>query len=159
MLLISAHTSNARTLAARYSLAETWSRRRWKRLLIWSWAERNRCACRADLKRFICRSRRRVGWCEFSARLLSPLCRACSTPGISSFFAAGWPARRSGPQPPGGRPLLGGGIARQLVRDQHARRPSLPLEQLAQQTLGGLLVAPALHQHLEHEAGLVDRPP
>jgi hypothetical protein len=44
--------------------------------------------CRADLKRFICRSRRRVGWCEFSARLLRPLCRRCSTPGISSFFAA-----------------------------------------------------------------------
>src|SRR3954454_13919206 len=86
---MSAHTSNARALAARYSLAETWSRRRWKRLLIWSWAERNRCAWRADLKRFICRSRRRVGWCEFSALLFRPLCRRCSTPGISSRFAAG----------------------------------------------------------------------
>ncbi len=32
--LISAHVSNARALAARYSLAGTWSRRRWKRLLI-----------------------------------------------------------------------------------------------------------------------------
>jgi hypothetical protein len=41
---------------------------------IWSWAERKRCACRADLKRFICRPRRRVGWCEFSARLFRPLC-------------------------------------------------------------------------------------
>ena len=86
--LMSAHTPNARALAARYSLAETWSRRRWKRLPIWSWAERKRCAWPADLKRFICRSRRRVGWCEFSARLLRPLCRRCSTPGISSFFAA-----------------------------------------------------------------------
>jgi Kelch motif len=86
--LMSAHTPNARALAARYSLAETWSRRRWKRLLIWSWAERKRCAWPVDLKRFICRSRRRVGWCEFSARLLRPLCRRCSTPGISSFFAA-----------------------------------------------------------------------
>src|SRR5918993_493687 len=28
--LMSAHTSNARALAARYSLAVTWSRRRWK---------------------------------------------------------------------------------------------------------------------------------
>jgi hypothetical protein len=42
--LISAHVSNARALTARYWLAVTWSRGRWKRLLIWSWAERNRCA-------------------------------------------------------------------------------------------------------------------
>ena len=69
-------------------LALAWSRRRWKRLAIWSWAERKRCACRADLNRFICRSRRRVGWCEFSARLFSPLCWRCSTPGITSRFAA-----------------------------------------------------------------------
>ena len=86
--LMSAHALNARALAARYSLAVTWSRRRWKRLAIWSWAERKRCACRADLKRFICRSRRRVGWCEFSARLFRPLCWRCSTPGITSRFAA-----------------------------------------------------------------------
>ena len=32
-------------------------------------AERKRCACLADLKRRIFFSRRRVGWCEFSARL------------------------------------------------------------------------------------------
>src|SRR5918997_1172389 len=62
--LTSAHVSKARVRAARYRTAVTWSRRRWKRLLIWSWAERKRCACRGDLKRFICRSRRRVGWCE-----------------------------------------------------------------------------------------------
>src|ERR687886_1464546 len=62
--LMSAHVSNARALAARNWTAETWSRRRWKRLSIWSWAERNRCAWPADLKRFICRSRRRVGWWE-----------------------------------------------------------------------------------------------
>src|SRR3954463_7545413 len=86
--LMSAHVSNARALVARYSLAERWSRRRWKRLLIWSWVERNRCACRGDLKRFIWRSRRRVGWCEFSARLLRPLCLRCSTPGSRSFLAA-----------------------------------------------------------------------
>jgi hypothetical protein len=29
------------------------------------------------LNRFIWRSRRLVGWCEFSARLFSPLCRQC----------------------------------------------------------------------------------
>src|SRR3954469_18517662 len=34
-------------------------------------ADRNRCACRIDLKRFIARSRCRVGWWEFSARLSS----------------------------------------------------------------------------------------
>jgi hypothetical protein len=31
-------------------------------------------AIAADLNCFICRSRRRVGWCEFSALLFSPLC-------------------------------------------------------------------------------------
>ena len=40
---------------------------------------------RADLKRFMIFSRRRVGWAEFSARLLSPLWRRCSTPGIVSL--------------------------------------------------------------------------
>jgi len=40
------------------------------------------------LKRFICRSRRRVGWCEFSALLFSPLCFLCSTEGMISRLAA-----------------------------------------------------------------------
>src|SRR5262249_33717834 len=57
-------------------------------VLIWSWAERNRCAWPADLNCFICRSRRRVGWCEFSALLLSPLCWRCSMPGMISRLAA-----------------------------------------------------------------------
>jgi hypothetical protein len=51
------------------------------------------------------------------------------------------------------------GIARQLVGDQHPRRLPLPPQQLAQEALGRVLVAPALHQHVEHEAVLVDRPP
>jgi hypothetical protein len=55
--------------------------------------------------------------------------------------------------------LLRRGIACQLVGDQHARRPTLLPQQLAQQALGGLLVPPALHQHVEHDAVLVDRPP
>src|SRR5271165_6888128 len=50
--------------------------------------ERNRCTCRGDLKRFMIRSRRRVGWWEFSARLLRPLCCRCSTPGMISRLAA-----------------------------------------------------------------------
>src|SRR3954453_225391 len=45
---------------------------------------------------------------------------------------------------PGHQLLLGGRIARQLVRDHDPRRPSLLLQQLAQQALGGPLVAPAL---------------
>jgi len=32
--------------------------------------------------------RRRVGWCEFSALLLSPLCWRCSMAGMTSLFAA-----------------------------------------------------------------------
>jgi hypothetical protein len=60
---------------------------------------------------------------------------------------------------PGHQFFLRRGIARQLVRDQHPRRPHLLLQELAQQALGRLLVAPALHQHVEHEAVLVDRPP
>jgi hypothetical protein len=33
-------------------------------------------------------SRKRVGWCEFSARLLSRVCCRCSTPGRISRLAA-----------------------------------------------------------------------
>src|SRR4051812_39501689 len=43
---------------------------------------------RGSFIRFICRSRRRVGWCEFSARLFKPLCFRCSTEGITSLLAA-----------------------------------------------------------------------
>src|SRR3954453_15668636 len=60
---------------------------------------------------------------------------------------------------PGHQFLLGGRIARQLVRDHDTRRPALLLQQRAQEALGGPLVAPALHQHVEHEAVLVDGPP
>lgn len=44
--------------------------------------------CRADLKCIMRRSHRRPGRCEFSARLLNPLCERCSTPGINSAYAA-----------------------------------------------------------------------
>src|SRR4051794_6149286 len=60
---------------------------------------------------------------------------------------------------PGHQLLLRRRIARQLVRDQHARRPALALEELAQEALGGPLVAPALDQHVEYDAVLVARPP
>src|SRR3954451_22945198 len=50
-------------------------------------------------------------------------------------------------------------VAGELVRDHHTRHAGLPLQQLAQQALGGLLVAPALDHNVEHEAILVDGPP
>src|SRR3954470_14532558 len=50
-------------------------------------------------------------------------------------------------------------VARQLVGDHDARRPALPLQQLAQQALGGALITPALHQDVEHEAVLIHRTP
>jgi hypothetical protein len=50
-------------------------------------------------------------------------------------------------------------VAGKLVGDHHARRPHLPLQQLAQQPLGRLFVAAALDQDVEHDAGLVHGSP
>src|SRR4051794_36396306 len=50
-------------------------------------------------------------------------------------------------------------IAGQLISDHDARRPALPLQQLAEQALGGALIAPALDQHVEYDAVLIDRAP
>src|SRR5882762_9580227 len=54
---------------------------------------------------------------------------------------------------------LGSGVALQLVRDEHTRGSTLLLEKLAEQALGGLLVAPALDENIENEAVLVDGTP
>src|SRR3954470_3272652 len=54
---------------------------------------------------------------------------------------------------------LGGGVAAQLVGEQHTRRLSLLLQQFAQQAFGGLLIAPALYEDVEDKAFLVDRAP
>src|SRR4051812_26215664 len=54
---------------------------------------------------------------------------------------------------------LRGAVARQLVRDHHTRYAGLPLQQLAEQALGGLLVAPALDENVEHDPILIDGPP
>src|ERR1700751_2695155 len=54
---------------------------------------------------------------------------------------------------------LGGAIAAQLVGDQHTGRSQVLLEQLAEQALGSLLVATALHEDVENESLLVDRAP
>src|SRR4051794_22182472 len=51
--------------------------------------------------------------------------------------------------------LLRSAIAGQLVGDQDAQRPALPLQQLAQEPFGGSFVSPALHQDVEHKAVLV----
>src|SRR5215208_7121241 len=50
-------------------------------------------------------------------------------------------------------------VARQLISDHDARRPALALQQLAEQALGGALITPALDQHIEHDAVLIDRTP
>ena len=50
-------------------------------------------------------------------------------------------------------------IAGQLIGNHDARRPALPLQQLAELPLGSALVTPALDQHVEHHSGLVDRTP
>ena len=53
------------------------------------------------------------------------------------------------------RSLFGRPIAGQLVGDHDAGRPHLLFQQLAQEPLGNLLVASALDQNVEHDAGLV----
>jgi len=54
---------------------------------------------------------------------------------------------------------LCGGVAAQLVRDDHARHLPQTAQQLAKETLGGLCIAPALDEDVEHVAVLVDRAP
>src|SRR4051812_49353934 len=54
---------------------------------------------------------------------------------------------------------LGRGVALQLVGDKHTRCATVLLEELAEQTFGGLLVAPALDQNIENEPILVDGTP
>src|SRR5262249_44217402 len=51
-------------------------------------ADRNRGACLADLKRFIARSRCRMGRWEFSARLFRHFDRRWATDGITTRWAA-----------------------------------------------------------------------
>lgn len=54
---------------------------------------------------------------------------------------------------------LGGGVGLQLIGHQHPRRAALLFQQFAEQALGRLGIAPAPHQHIEHEAIAVDGPP
>jgi hypothetical protein len=55
--------------------------------------------------------------------------------------------------------LLGRSVTRELVGDHDAWCPALPLQQLAQQALGGRLVPPALDQHVEHHPVLIHGTP
>ena len=98
----SRHVRKAASRAARCWLALRRCQRRWKWLRIRLWVERKRCAWRADLKRFIGRSRRRVGWGGTSARLLRYRFWRCSRPGRKC-------TRHPGPEPAqrhGGRAVL-----------------------------------------------------
>jgi hypothetical protein len=52
---------------------------------------------------------------------------------------------------------FGGTIAFELVGDHHPRRPTLLLQQLAQQAPSGLGVAAALNKDVENKALLVNR--
>jgi hypothetical protein len=52
-----------------------------------------------------------------------------------------------------------GGVALQLVGDEHTRGSTLLLEKLAEQAFGGLLVAPALDENIENQPVLVDGTP
>jgi len=81
------HCWNRSCKRARYSPACKRWRRGWKCPAIGPKAERKRWACLADLNRRIFFSCSRVGWCEFSARLLCLLCYRYSTPGRISHLA------------------------------------------------------------------------
>src|SRR5688572_18981647 len=59
----------------------------------------------------------------------------------------------------GHRLVFRGTVAGQLVRDHDTRGPALLFQQLAEQALGGPLVAPLLDQNVEYNPILVDGPP
>ncbi|CAA9269736.1 MAG: hypothetical protein AVDCRST_MAG08-3128 [uncultured Acetobacteraceae bacterium] len=60
---------------------------------------------------------------------------------------------------PGQHLALRRAVAGQLVGGHDPRRPALPLQELAQQALGGPPVPPAPHQDVEHDAGPVHGAP
>jgi hypothetical protein len=54
---------------------------------------------------------------------------------------------------------LGGSVARQLVRDQHAWHILAAFQQLSEELEGGSFASPALNQYVEHGAVVIDRSP
>ena len=55
--------------------------------------------------------------------------------------------------------LFGRAVGAQLIRDHDPRSSALPLQQLAEQAFGCLLVAPALNQNVHHDAVLIHSAP
>jgi hypothetical protein len=55
--------------------------------------------------------------------------------------------------------FFGGCIAAELIGDEHARDVLTPFEQRAEESFGGLLVAPPLHQNIQHLPVLIHGPP
>jgi hypothetical protein len=83
MLAADFHSAMALRRCRRVAGAEPLERGGTKRLRTAEKTLANRCRYLGDRKPCITRSRRRNGRCEFSARLLSPLCERCSTSGMS----------------------------------------------------------------------------
>jgi hypothetical protein len=54
---------------------------------------------------------------------------------------------------------LGGGVAPQLVRDDHPQDVAQTAQQFVEEALGGFGITPALHEDVEHLAVLVYRTP
>jgi hypothetical protein len=50
-------------------------------------------------------------------------------------------------------------VAFEFIGDDHPRDVLAPFEELAEELLRGVLVAPPLHQNIEHHAILIHRPP
>ena len=54
---------------------------------------------------------------------------------------------------------VGRGVAAERIRDETARCAALSFQQFPEETFGLLLIAPGLHEDVDHVAVLVDRPP
>lgn len=104
-------------------VVQAWPRR-WREVAVRRWGR-------------IRRSRSRVGWWRFPARLCHPMCRRCSTPRSM--------ARRT--------------MIRQLVGDRHARHVGHASQQLAWEAHRGSLVPTALSRDSGDVARLLDGTP
>ena len=103
------------------------------------------------------RSRRRVGWCEFSARLSRPLCLRCSTEGITSAFVALSLASLSVTMTRGGRicrfsslrsKRLAAGLSRRLWTRTSSTTPSWSTARQSQCFLPAILTSTSSRCHM-----------
>ena len=83
----SCQSANRSAISVRHSGAESLCRLGRKCCEMSPNADRRLCACPGEVKRFIARSRCRVGWCEFSARLFKYFDWRCSTDSSGSRCA------------------------------------------------------------------------